>query len=47
LTDAAFDAEVIELFPPNPAQGAEGFDLHGRPLGVKLVEFFFAGRTGR
>jgi hypothetical protein len=47
LADAAFQAEVIELFPTILADGAKGFHLHGGTLGVELIEFFFAGRTER
>jgi len=47
LADAAFDAEVIELFPAIFADGSIGFQLHGGTLGVELIEFFFAAQTER
>jgi hypothetical protein len=45
LADAAFDAEVVELFPAVLADGSKGLQLQGGTLGVELIEFFFASRT--
>jgi len=47
LADAAFDAEVIELFAPIFSQGSEGLQLDRWTLRVELVEFFFGVRTGQ
>jgi hypothetical protein len=47
LADAAFDAQVIELFPPILVDGSKGLHFHGGALGVELIEFFFAARTER
>jgi len=47
LADAAFDAEVVELFAAILADGSKGFQLHGGTLGVELIEFFFAVRTAQ
>ena len=47
LADAAFDAEVIELFPAILADGSKGLQFHGGTLGVELIEFFFAVRTAQ
>lgn len=46
LTNAAFDAEVIELFAPIFSQGSKGLQFHGGTLRVELIEFFFGVRTG-
>jgi hypothetical protein len=40
LADAAFEAEVIELFPAILADGSKGLYFHGGTLGVELIEFF-------
>ena len=45
LADAAFDAELVELFAPVFSQGAKGLQLQG--WRVELIEFFFGVRTGR
>jgi hypothetical protein len=47
LADAAFEAEVIELFPAILADGSKGLYVHGGTLGVELIEFFFAVRTAQ
>jgi hypothetical protein len=47
LADAAFHAQVIELFPPILVDGSKGLHFHGGALGVELIEFFFAARTER
>jgi hypothetical protein len=46
LANAAFDAELIELFAPIFSQGPKGLQLQGSPLRVELIEFFFGVRTG-
>jgi len=45
LADAAFDAEMIELFAPVFSEGSMGLYLDDRALGMELVEFFFVART--
>ncbi len=47
LTDAAFEAAGVELFPAILADGAEGLHFHEGTLGVERIEFFFAARTER
>lgn len=46
LTDAALYAEAIELLAPVFSESPMGFQLDDRALGVELIEFFFAARTG-
>ena len=47
LADAAFDAEMIDLFASVFAESSKCFHLHGRTLRMKLVEFFFVSRIVR
>jgi hypothetical protein len=47
LANASFNAETIEFFAPISSKGPERFQFDGWPLRMKLVEFFFAVRTGQ
>ena len=46
LADAAFDAEMTDCLAPIFSVSAKGFQFYRRSLRVKLIEFFFAARTG-
>ena len=45
LADAALDAEAIEFFAPVFSESSVGLQFDDRPLGMELIEFFFAART--